>query len=142
MDLLKIGRIVPGFELPDVPGRRNITYASFLRKRRIVILLPNDGGWIWLAGAAKQAREFAERDLTVLVLTRDANMPASLPGGFHVLQDADGAICARLGGTPAFYLVGKDTGIKMASRSFPTLSELFRTIDAMPMRAQETRERG
>ncbi len=142
MELLKTGGAVPGFSLPDVQTGRRVEYGSFLRKRRIVILLWNDAGRAWFASAVKQAREFAERDLTVLAIARTEEKSADLPPGFHVLHDETGAITERLGGTPAFYLVGKDTGIKSASRIFPTTAELFRTIDAMPMRAQEVRERG
>jgi hypothetical protein len=45
----------------------------------------------------------------------------------------------RLGGAPAFYLVGKDGTIKRAERDFPPLEDLVRQIDSMPMRQQEMR---
>ncbi|MBC8136923.1 MAG: DUF4174 domain-containing protein [Fibrella sp.] len=140
MELLKAGGTVPGFGLPDVRTGRRVEYGSFLRKRRVVLLLLNDAGRAWLAGAVKQAGEFAERDLTVLAITRSEEKPGNLPNGFHVLRDENCATIERLGGAPAFYLVGKDTGIKTASRTFPTIPDLFRTIDAMPMRAQEMRK--
>ncbi|MBC7806879.1 MAG: DUF4174 domain-containing protein [Akkermansiaceae bacterium] len=142
MDLIKPGSSVPAFTLPDAQTGRRIEYGSFLRKRRIIILLLNDAGREWFAGATKQAREFAERDLTVLAIARSAEKPGNLPAGFHLLLDENSVVAERLGGTPAFYLIGKDTGIKSASRTFPTPAELFRTIDSMPMRAQEARERG
>lgn len=141
MELLRVGGAVPGFALPEVRSGRRIEYGAFLRKRRIVILLLNDAGRAWLAGAVKQAREFAERDLTVLAITRGTEKPGDLPNGFHILHDENGAISERLSGAPAFYLIGKDTGIKTASRTLPTLPDIFRTIDAMPMRAEEIRER-
>lgn len=141
MELLRVGGAVPEFALPKVRSGRRIEYGSFLRKRRIVILLLNDAGHIWLAGAVKQAREFAERDLTILAITRGMEKPVDLPNGFHILHDENGALSERLGGSPAFYLIGKDTGIKTASHTLPTFPDLFRTIDAMPMRAEEMRER-
>ena len=141
MELLKVGGVVPIFGLPDAQPGRRVEYGSFLRKCRIIILLPNDVGREWFAGAVKQAREFAERDLNVLAIAPTEEKPGNLPPDFHILRDENGAVTERLGGAPAFYLVGKDTGIKSASRTFPSPAELFRTIDAMPMRAQEMRER-
>ena len=141
MELLKAGAHVPAFALPDAHTGRRVEYAVFLRKRRVIVLALNDVGAAWLAGAVKQARAFAERDLTVLAIMKSGDKPDTVPDGFHVLHDADGAITERIGGAPAFYLVGKDTGIKIASRTCPTPAEIFRTIDAMPMRAREMRER-
>ncbi|MBC7806400.1 MAG: hypothetical protein H7145_09635, partial [Akkermansiaceae bacterium] len=51
MDLIKPGSPVPAFTLPDAQTGRRIEYGSFLRKRRIIILLLNDAGREWFAGA-------------------------------------------------------------------------------------------
>ncbi len=142
MELLKQDGHLPAFALPDAQTGHSVVYASFLRKHRLVVFALDYAGEMWLQNATRHAREFAERDMVVLAVTKRADKPGALPGGFHVLRDADGAVLARLGGPPAFYLVGKDSGIKIASRAYPSLGKLFGTIDAMPMRAAEKRERG
>ncbi len=38
-------------------------------------------------------------------------------------------------------LIGKDGGVKLRSRSLVSPQEIFRTVDAMPMRRQEMRRR-
>ncbi len=75
----------------------------------------------------------------MLAITRSVEKGNDLPEGFILLHDETGAVSQQLGETPAFYLVGKDTGIKIATRTLPALSTLFRTIDSMPMRAAEMR---
>lgn len=142
MLLLSEGGHLPIFALAEIMTGRRVEYAAFLRKRRIVMLVLNDAGKAWLAHAAREATAFAGRDLTVLAITSCAEKPGNLPPHFHVLHDADGAVSAKLGGAGAFYLVGKDTGIKIAARVPTPVGALFRTIDAMPMRKQEVRERG
>lgn len=141
MELLKEGAHLPLFALADLQTGRRVEYATFLRKRRVVVLVLNDVGKTWLADVVREAKAFAERDLTVLAVTTLSEKPGNLPPHFHVLHDTDGAVCAKLGGAGAFYLVGKDTGVKIAARAPAPVSTLFRTIDAMPMRQQERRER-
>ena len=64
-----------------------------------------------------------DRDIVVLSDTR--------PG-------AKGALRERLGGDGfRFVLLGKDGGVKLTSPSPVGMSELFATIDAMPMRQTE-----
>lgn len=142
--VLKEGDEIPAFVLPDVVTGRGIAYASFLRKQRIVLVVPGRDtqgeGWRWFAEASRSAKAFAERDITVLIVADDPTIPGRLPQNFVVLRDEKGAVLHRLGDAPAFYLIGKDTGIKWATRNFPPVAELFRRIDAMPMRKQEMKE--
>ncbi|MBC8142575.1 MAG: DUF4174 domain-containing protein [Armatimonadetes bacterium] len=142
MSLISEGAHLPPFALLDLQSGRRVEYAAFLRSRRIVVLVVNDAGKAWLAGAVREAKAFAERDLTVLAVTKSDEKPGNLPPHFHVLHDADGAVATKLGGAGAFYLVGKDTGIKIAGRVPVPVPALFRTIDAMPMRKQEAQGRG
>ena len=143
MELFKEGAHLPPFALADVQTGRRVEYAALLRKRRVVVLVMDGegGAKAWLAGAVREAKAFAERDLTVLAVTKSSEKPGSLPPHFHVLHDADGAVSAHLGGAGVFYLVGKDTGIKIAARTPTPIPALFRTIDAMPMRRREMHER-
>jgi len=150
--LLAEGKRVPVFSLKSADGRADVRLESFLRKKRIVLLLlsdapgaEGDNGRAWLKAAREACGEFAERDMAVLVVARD---PDAIPEAgrlsepFVVLRDARGEVAGAFGAAPAFYLVGKDTGIKRSSRTCPSLKDLFGLIDGMPMRRQEMRERG
>lgn len=149
-ELLREGKRIPAFSAKTVRGLP-FSYQSLLRKKRIIVLSlaknpgAGDNGREWLKTAREAAGELRERDLEIIVLAEDPaqiaeteNLPAP---PFVVLPDKNGVLARKIGGAPAFYLVGKDTGIKQATRACPTLSVLFRQIDSMPMRRQEMQDR-
>jgi hypothetical protein len=145
-DLVAEGAGFAPFTLADVGGEP-VYWNGVAQDRRVVVLVlsesaePDDTGPAWLSAARARVRDLAERDLIVLVIARDSGAvpeAADLPAPtFRVLRDGYGEETARLGGAPAFYLVGKDGAIKRAARSAPPLDELFSLIDSMPMRQAE-----
>ncbi len=148
--LLSNARRPPTFTLPDTQGTP-VAMDTFLRHKRIVVLAIPAGaglqGTTFLRSVQKNRAGFDERDLVVLALVPPQSV---LSKEFdvtpvHMLQDKDGKVARAYGGSsgsPAFYLIGKDGGIKLARRTFPSLRELFGTIDAMPMRQEEAGRRG
>jgi len=152
--LLREEARLPRFTLPRWDDGKPVALASYLRRRRIILLLltdkpgAGDNGRAWLHAARKDAKGFTLRDLVVFVVVpHESDLPAEardLPAPFIALRDGEGerSVAAQGGGAPAFYLVGKDTGIKRASRACPKVTDLFDLIDAMPMRRDEMRERG
>lgn len=145
--LLGEGGRIPSFRL-KTPDGREVRYDSFLRRRRIMLIAVSDadaGMRRWLAAARRKADEFAERDMIVLTLVGELGEISEaqrLPEPFFALRDPWGRVRDRIGGDPAFYLVGKDMGIKIASRRPCALDDLFRLVDSMPMRKQEIARRG
>jgi len=149
-DLLREGKRIPVFTAKTVKGAP-FSYQSLLRKKRIVVLAlaknpgTGDNGRAWLKTARDAADELRKRDMEIVIIAENPAQiaeTAELPAPpFVVLHDENRSLLDKMGGAPAFYLVGKDTGIKQATRACPTLSALFRQIDAMPMRRQEMRER-
>ncbi len=145
--LLDDTRRLPSFTLPDTQGQP-VRLETFLRHKRIVLLAIPAGaalqGTEFLRAVQRHQAEFDARDLVVLALVPPhlamSEQFDTLP--IHMLQDADARIAHAYGGssgTPAFYLIGKDGGIKLARRTFPSLRALFAAIDAMPMRREEMR---
>ncbi len=140
----------PNFALSDAQGHP-VPIKSFLGRKRIALLfLPDQLG---APGAAvlrmvqQHRAEFVARDLVVWAVVPSGNALGKQKGlpPLFVLHDTNGVITHAYdtdGGASAFYLIGKDGGIKMARPAFPSLRELFGTIDAMPMRREEMRQRG
>ncbi len=149
MPLLREDSRPPAFTLPadgtmganggEQP--RQISLHSFLGRKRIVLVF----------APTRQALdqihrgEYEERDLVVLAILRPSdplNTVAAPP--LYILTDTTGAVSRAYHAPPgqtAFYLIGKDGTIKMVRHDYPTNQELFGTIDAMPMRRLEMRER-
>jgi hypothetical protein len=82
---------------------------------------------------------FAERDMVVVYVV-GGSVTADLGAAPGVGADA---LRRRYGAGAGFrvVLVGKDGGAKLSQSSPLSAATLFRTIDAMPMRAQEMRRR-
>lgn len=150
LSLLNENSRPPLFTLPDTQGQ-SVRLDTFLRRKRIVLLAipagPGLQGTAFLRAAREHRAEFDARDLVVLALAPPQSplFPSFDASPVHMLHDANARIAHAYGGssgTPAFYLIGKDGGIKLASRTFPSLRELFAAIDAMPMRREERSQRG
>ena len=109
--LLPVGSRPPDIAGTDADGKTHHV-RDLVNKKRVVLLLGSNAAYT--ENVHKHRAQFAERDLLVL---------------------------SAAGGAPAFYLVGKDGLIKMAQRTPPANAALFTTIDAMPMRQAEMRER-
>ena len=143
--LLSEDERLPSFTLQTSAGKA-VRYDSLLRRRRIIVLTVSEDSAEnrrWLAAARREAGEFAERDLTVLAIAEKPEEIAELrdlPEPFFALRDPDGGVSLKLGGVPAFYLIGKDTHTVLASRHPRAARDLFRLIDAMPMRREEMRK--
>ena len=134
--LLPERSLPPAFSLPDRNGH-DVKLQTFLHSRRIVLLF--NPGAAYLTEFERNHAFCEERDITVIAIvpsgTADARSPYQTPD--VVMIDAQAVVAHLYGapvGLPAFYLIGKDGHIAMARHTFPTLRELFATIDAMPMR--------
>lgn len=145
--LLSQGRRPPLFALPDRGGHL-VSLQPLLGRKRIVILAIPAGpllqGTAFLRDALARRADFDARDLVVLALVPPKTALAKTfdLSPIRLLSDSDGQVARAYGGslgTPAFYLIGKDGGIKMARRTFPSMRELLGTVDAMPMRREEAR---
>ncbi|MBC8104686.1 MAG: DUF4174 domain-containing protein [Cytophagales bacterium] len=147
-ELLAMGDRVAPFTLPVSSSGATVLSSDILGIRRVLLLVAGRAEeaevravQTWLRTAAAQAAELNERDVTVMVVTDD---PEAITGGqelpaptFQVLRDAYREETLRLGGAPAFYLIGKDGTIKAAERTLPPVAELLARIDSMPMRQRE-----
>ncbi len=105
--------------------------APYLWKRRVVLLLadPNDPALAEqqrLLSAAR--RELAERDMVALA-------PEGAAAEMLRRRFAPGSVAFTL------VLIGKDGGAKYTAQAPVPLSALFETVDAMPMRQDEMRQR-
>jgi len=112
-------------------------------KRPLVVFAP-DAGSAALAtqrGIVAGSRGgFAERAMVIVYVVGD-RVTSELGGGPGMSAQA---LRARYGvsrGAFRAILVGKDGGAKLSSSAPLAAGTLFRTIDAMPMRAEEMRRR-
>lgn len=131
----------PTFHLPDSRGQE-LTLSEFLGRQRIVLAFSPDRDFL----EAADNDGLNDRDLIVLVIVPPNHYAVSHLSSppLYVLMDYQGHVTAAYGlspGEPWFCLIGKDGTIKEAQRRFPTLTELYATVDSMPMRRQEMRER-
>ena len=128
----------PAFVLGDAAGRSWSLQAHLGRERLLIVSSPSAA---YLAEVRRQDAALQVRDLRVVALLPpgDArlNGPASLM--LTSLADPGGEVAAQYG--PAV-LIGKDGGVKARYPAPPALSAVLDTVDAMPMRQQERRERG
>ncbi|MES2461684.1 MAG: DUF4174 domain-containing protein [Armatimonadota bacterium] len=146
-NLLEIGERIEPFTLPLAGTNETLLSSEIIGNRRTVVLVVGDEGASaakWLSEAGQRMSELTERDMTVLVISpgpeseaRFATLPTPV---FYLLRDAYHEEEKRLGGAPAFYLVGKDGTIKRADLTFPPLDTIFQQIDSMPMRQQEMKQ--
>ena len=121
------------------------TTLDALRDHRRVLLVfangDNELAAAQLAVAAKHASEFRERDLVLAgVQGTDAAVPMA-----ELSVAADASARARFhvaAGQFTVLLIGKDGGEKMRSHKPIPWDTLQTTIDAMPMRRQESGMRG
>jgi peroxiredoxin len=134
----------PPLRLPDARGGEFILGDHLGQSRIVVVFSPPAA---FLDDAAAQHGALDERGLLVLAVAGRDDLIAhgAYATPVHVLRDGSGA--ARRGwgvaeGQTAYYLIGKDGTIKEARADVPALSEVFGTIDAMPMRRREMREQG
>jgi peroxiredoxin len=145
--LLEEGKRIPSFTLKTTQGKE-VRYASLLRRHRIILVAlsgVDTNMRHWLAVGRQKADEFLEREIKVLIISDELNEISesqNLPEPFSALVDSDGKVQDIIGGAPAFYLVGKDTEIKISSRRPRGLEDIFRLVDSMPMRKEEMRRRG
>ena len=146
--MLAEGSRPPQFHLTD-SGGHSVTLTPFLgRDRTLLVFAPMSDSadaerFVKRVEASKS--QYTERDLAVLVIvppTSDlAKMPSDKPLYFFTDTKSNTAAAYGLTAKSGFYLIGKDGGIKMARHGFPTEKELFATIDTMPMRRQEMKEK-
>lgn len=115
------------------------TLSTARGRERVLILFPPAAGEARLAAQdrllAPEGAGLKERDLRVVRVVGDA--VAGLPDGGAALR-------ARFGvpvRTFAVRLIGKDGHVAIARATPITISALFRTIDAMPMRRNEMHRR-
>lgn len=132
----------PAFVLRDAAGQNWSLQGHLGRERLLIVSGPSAA---YLAEVRRRDVALQIRDLRVVALLPpgDArlNGPPTLtltlladPGG-----TVDSTVAAQYG--PAA-LIGKDGGVKVRYPAPPTLSAVLNTVDGMPMRQQERRERG
>ena len=117
-----------------------ISLRSFVGRKRIVVVFSPPPSFLDHVDAG-----YTERDLVVLAVfhPNDPRLTISAKP-LYMLADAGGHVFRRYHAEEGttFYLIGKDGTIKLARRGCPSSRELFATIDAMPMRREEIRQRG
>ena len=131
------------FRLSDSRGQEK-ALAEFLGRRRVVLIFNPDAAYFDALSGHQDG--LIERDMVVLAILPPAHPLSSRPASppLWVLTDGGGRMAAVYGvptDGPFFCLIGKDGTVKQAGQNLPTPAELFETIDAMPMRRQEVRER-
>lgn len=127
-------------------ARSGVDLRAYQWRKRLFLVFapaPDDGGYQeqrrLLAG---QERAFAARDLVWGALFEDS---AGALGDRPLAPEDTAALRARLdvpGGRFAALLIGKDGGVKDRFDGPVAPADLYAQIDAMPMRRQESRERG
>ncbi len=134
----------PTFRLPDGRGQ-TAALADFLGRRRIVLAFNPDG--TAADALAGETDGLNDRDMVALIILPPGHplSSASSPPPIWTLID-EGSRVAAAYGAPAegslFCLIGKDGTIKQSGPTVPTPAELFETVDVMPMRRREMREKG
>ncbi len=131
----------PDFTLKAADGQ-TVHLRSVLGRSRLLIALAPDEAALREVQAAAQG--YLDRDLRVLAVVPPGATLLTVPWAapITVLSDPGGKVQAAYGGAKRSYLIGKDGGIKGVYGGLPGAQELFATIDGMPMRQQERRERG
>ena len=119
-----------------------VSLHSFLGDKRIVVVFSPTQAYL----DQVEGPSYNDRDLVVLAILRpDDPLLTVAARPLYLLSDEAGRVARRFhagAGQPTFYLIGKDGTIKMARHGCPSNTELFATVDAMPMRRRELRERG
>ena len=128
----------PAFALKDAAGRKWSLQNHLGRERLLIVPGPSAA---YLAEVRRQDAALQVRDLRVVALLPpgDARLSGPSTSMLTLLVDPGGTV-ARLYGPAA--LIGKDGGVKARSSALPALSAVLDTVDGMPMRQQERRERG
>ncbi|WP_161883285.1 DUF4174 domain-containing protein [Deinococcus alpinitundrae] len=128
----------PAFVLSDAAGKSWSLQAHLGRERLLIVSSPSAA---YLAEVRRQDAALQVRDLRVVALLPpgDARFDGPRTLMLTLLADPGGSVAAQYG--PAA-LIGKDTGVKARYAAPPALGAVLGTIDSMPMRQQERRERG
>ncbi|GAA4015411.1 hypothetical protein GCM10022631_29340 [Deinococcus rubellus] len=128
----------PAFVLRDAAGREWALQSHLGRERLLIVSRPSAA---YLAEVRLQDAALQVRDLRVVALLppSDAGLNGPVTLMLTLLADPGGKVAAQYG--PAA-LIGKDKGVKARYPAPPALSAVLGTVDAMPMRQQERRERG
>ena len=126
-------------------SRAATTLAQYRWKHRVLVLSAlavTDADLVRVRrDVAATAEAFSERDMVLVTLLDDS--PSTAGDVSLTTQEVD---CLRSEarirpGSFGLRLIGKDGGIKRSSDSAISIDELYRQIDAMPMRQSEARRR-
>jgi len=131
----------PDFSGSDACGQR-ISSAELRHAKRVAVIFlrARDAALAFLDAIEGSAHEWNERDLVALLVSPLEPVPTRADVRF--LRDENGELARLFDATgDAFFLLGKDGGVKMARDVVPPDAELWAIIDAMPMRRREMRER-
>ena len=128
----------PAFVLSDAAGRSWSLQQHLGRERLLIVSSPSAA---YLAEVRRQDIALQVRDLRVVALLPPGDTRLSGPAALMLtlLADPGGTVTAQYG--PAT-LIGKDSGVKARYPAPPALGAVLGTVDGMPMRQQERRERG
>ena len=131
----------PDFTLKAANGQPVQLRSLLGRSRLLIAFAPDEAA---LRHVARSAQGYLDRDLRVLAVVPPGSklLDEKWAAPITLLPDPGAKVQAAYGGAGRAYLIGKDGGIKGVYGGLPEASELFATIDGMPMRQQERRERG
>ncbi len=122
-------------------ARKPFSLADYRWQRRLLVASARNGEDRDLAAltddVARTATEFEDRDLVLIMLLDDGISTSGeitlAPGEVRALRKSLGL----RGGSFAFRLIGKDGSIKLASKTWSSIDDVYALIDSMPMRRKE-----
>ena len=112
---------------------------EFVFKNRILIIQSHESQSLWFSESLK--KDLLERKLLVFHFDEGFLVESNFKGDLDT-ADFLKLIPEKADHSPAWVLVGLDGGVKNSGHSIPSPGEIFRIIDAMPMRQSERLKKG
>jgi hypothetical protein len=112
---------------------------EFVWKNRIMIIQSPDDQVVWFSDSLK--KDLLDRKLLVVHFKGGSIVQSNFEGELKTAEFLK-LIPEKPGHSAAWVLVGLDGGVKNSGHSNPNPGEIFRVIDAMPMRQSERVKNG
>jgi hypothetical protein len=112
---------------------------DFIWKNRIMIIQSTDDQMVWFSESLK--KDLLDRKLLVFHFNGGSIVQSNFEGELKTAEFLK-LVPEKPGHPAAWVLVGLDGGVKNSGYSIPNPGEIFRIIDAMPMRQSERVRKG